>query len=167
MARVMSYFAEERQRNNNPNFYVRMRDDELRRNVKRIIRDIRNGVIDPQDFIYFKNDKIISACITESYQQYRSAEIIMTSLMMKFKSLNNIPTGIDVIYSDMLMCNGTNASNIWEERSVISNEMGRFSNKMTLWNTAYKVFMDISNGYDVQQCLYNLTLIDAKLFYDL
>ena len=113
MARGMSYFAEERQRNNNPNFYVRMRDDELRRNVKRIIRDIRNGVIDPQDFIYFKNDKIISACITESYQQYRSAEVIMTSLMMKFKSLNNIPTGIDVIYSDMLMCNGTNASNIW------------------------------------------------------
>lgn len=167
MAKYMSYFAEERQRNNNPNFFLRMKDEDLRRNVRRIIRDIRNGSIEEQDLIYFKNDKIISACITESYQQFRSAEVIMTSLMMKFKALNNVPVGTEIIYSDMLMCNGTNASNIWEERSVISNEMGKYSNKMTLWNLAYKTFMDISNGYDISQCLYNLTLVDNKIFYDL
>ena len=40
--RSISYFAEERGRNKNPNFYINARDEDLRRNVKRIIRDIKN-----------------------------------------------------------------------------------------------------------------------------
>ena len=41
--RNISYFAEERGRNNNPNFFVNMRDEDLRRQVKRIIKDMRNN----------------------------------------------------------------------------------------------------------------------------
>ena len=57
--RNLSYFAEEARRNNNPNFFVNMRDEDLRRQVKRIVRDMRNSNIEEQDFVYFKNDKII------------------------------------------------------------------------------------------------------------
>ena len=74
--RNLSYFAEEARRNNNPNFFVNMRDEDLRRQVKRIVRDMRNSNIEEQDFVYFKNDKIISACLTESYDQWKSAETI-------------------------------------------------------------------------------------------
>ena len=65
----ISYFTEERLRNNNPNFFVNMRDEDLRRQVKRIIKDMRSNTIEEQDYIYFRNDKIISACLTESYSQ--------------------------------------------------------------------------------------------------
>ena len=69
MARqYLSWFAEERKRNNNPNFYDKMDARDLERNVKRIVRDMRNGNIDEQDYIYFSNLRIISACINVSYR---------------------------------------------------------------------------------------------------
>ena len=39
MARkALSYFADERGRNNNPNFFINMKDEDLRRQVKRIMQ---------------------------------------------------------------------------------------------------------------------------------
>ena len=153
--RNLSYFAEEARRNNNPNFFVNMRDEDLRRQVKRIVRDMRNSNIEEQDFVYFKNDKIISACLTESYDQWKSAETIKNALLYYF----NVP-----------LANGTlpypNA-NLWEERSNASNELGKFTNKSNLWNIAYRIFLDISNGADIGQAISNLYRIDSRLFYDL
>ena len=40
MAR-QSYFAEKRGRNNDPNFFNRVPMEEIRKNVKRIIRDVK------------------------------------------------------------------------------------------------------------------------------
>ena len=153
--RSISYFAEERGRNKNPNFYINARDEDLRRNVKRIIRDIKNNNIEEQDLVYFQNDKIISACITESFTQWRTAETIKNALMYynnTFLITNNVP------YPNC---------NIWEERIYTSNEMGKYANKANLWNIAYKTFVDISRGADIRLALYNICKIDAKMFYDL
>ena len=60
MARkALSYFADERGRNNNPNFFINMKDEDLRRQVKRIIRDIKNMTIEEQDLNYFKADNFV------------------------------------------------------------------------------------------------------------
>ena len=83
----ISYFTEERLRNNNPNFFVNMRDEDLRRQVKRIIKDMRSNTIEEQDYIYFRNDKIISACLTESYSQWKSAETIKNALAYYFRTI--------------------------------------------------------------------------------
>lgn len=151
----ISYFAEKRGRENNPNFFVNMRDEELRRDVKRIVRDMRNSNIEEQDYVYFKNDKIISACITESYDQWKSAETIKNALSYYF----NVPlTNGALPYPNV---------NLWEERTIVSNELGRMTNKAALWNIAYKIFIDISNGADIGAAISNLYKIDSRLFYDL
>ena len=151
----ISYFAEQRGRNNNPNFYVSMRDEDLRRQVKRIVRDMRNSNIEEQDYVYFKNDKIISACITESYEQWKSAETIRNALTYYF----NVPlSNGTLLYPNI---------NLWEERSIVSNELGKVTNKATLWNIAYRIFIDISNGADIGASISNLYKIDSRIFYDL
>lgn len=153
--RNISYFAEERSRNNNPNFFVNMRDEDLRRQVKRIIKDMRNANIDEQDFIYFTNDKIISACITESFSQWRSAETLKNALTYYF----NVPLANGVVpYPNI---------NLWEERTNVSNELGKLTNKANLWGIAYRVFMDISSGVDIGLAISNLYRIDSRLFYNL
>lgn len=153
--RNMSYFAEERGRNNNPNFFVNMRDEDLRRQVKRIIRDMRNCNIEEQDYVYFKNDKIISACLTESYAQWKSAETIKNALSYYFC----VPLANGVLPYP--------TNNLWEERTNASNELGKFTNKANLWSIAYRVFLEISNGADIAMAMSNLYKIDQRLFYDL
>ena len=151
----ISYFAEETGRNNNPNFYVNMRDEDLRRQVKRIVRDMRNSNIEEQDYIYFKNDRIISACITESYEQWKSAETVRNALAYYF----NVPLSNGMLpYPNI---------NLWEERTTVSNELGKVTNKATLWSIAYRIFFDISNGADIGASISNLYKIDSRIFYDL
>ena len=53
---------------------------DLERNVKRIVRDMRNGNIDEQDYIYFSNVRIISACINVSYREMRNANVTVLAL---------------------------------------------------------------------------------------
>ena len=153
--RGISYFAEERGRNNNPNFFVNMRDEDLRRQVKRIVRDMRNSNIEEQDYVYFKNDRIISACITESYDKWKSAETIKNALAYYF----NVPLANGVLPFPNV--------NLWEERTIVSNELGKVTNKATLWSIAYRTFLDISNGADIGTAISNLYKIDSRIFYDL
>ena len=153
--RNISYFAEERGRNNNPNFFVNMRDEDLRREVKRIIKDMRSSNIEEQDYVYFKNDKIISACLSESYTQWKSAETIKNALTYYF----NVPLNNGVLLYPTI--------NLWEERTNTSNELGKVTNRANLWSIAYRTFLDISNGADVGLAITNLYKIDQRLFYDL
>ena len=153
--RNISSFAEERSRNRNPNFYVNVRDEDLRRNVKRIIRDIKNNNIEDQDLVYFQNDRIISACITESTAQWRSAETIKNALM-HYNNTVLIPNNLPYV-----------SCQIWDERANVCNELGKYANKASLWGIACKVFMDIANGGNIRNNLYNICKVDAKVFYDL
>jgi hypothetical protein len=75
-----SYFAEKRQMNNDPHFFDRLPPDELKRNVKRIVKDIKFDNIIDNDYIYFTNANIITACKAESYQQYIDALVLSTAL---------------------------------------------------------------------------------------
>ena len=60
----ISYFAEERGRNNNPNFFVNMRDEDLRRQVKRIVRDMVRGSIKYEEVgMYFLDMKFLENLI--------------------------------------------------------------------------------------------------------
>ena len=152
----ISYFAENR---NDPNFYVRMRDEDLRRQVKRIVKDMRNALIDEQDYTYFTSDKIISACITESYKQWKTAEATRKALTHYF----------NVVLAQQGMVQYPNV-NIYEERNIVGNELAKVTNRAALWQTAYHIFNDITNCTTTAQigaAISNLYGFDIRLFYDL
>ena len=131
MARkALSYFADERGRNNNPNFFINMKDEDLRRQVKRIIRDIKNMTIEEQDLNYFKADKILSACLSESYIQFKEAETLLNALT----SYINGPLAFGPLDPRI---------NIWEERNNASNIISKVSNRLIVWRTAYYIFTEV------------------------
>ena len=65
----LSYFAETRQTQVNPNYFSTADPNTLQRNVKRILKDIANGNIIPEDYVYFKNDNLLTTCMNESYKE--------------------------------------------------------------------------------------------------
>ena len=153
MARkALSYFADERGRNNNPNFFINMKDEDLRRQVKRIIRDIMT--IEEQDLNYFKADKILSACLSESYIQFKEAETLLNALT----SYINGPLAFGPLDPRI---------NIWEERNNASNIISKVSNRLIVWRTAYYIFTEIQQGAEIHLALSNILALDKKLFYDL
>ena len=155
MARkALSYFADERGRNNNPNFFINMKDEDLRRQVKRIIRDIKNMTIEEQDLNYFKADKILSACLSESYIQFKEAETLLNALT----SYINGPLAFGPLDPRI---------NIWEERNNASNIISKVSNRLIVWRTAYYIFTEIQQGAEIHLTLSNILALDKKLFYDL
>lgn len=154
MAKNISYFAEERLRNNNPNFFMQRREDELRKQVKRIIRDIKNNTIEQQDLNYFKNDRIISACIEESYKNFIESFTMINALTHYINTVltTNIPTlGL----------------NVPQERVNASNLITAYNNKLIVYRIAYYAFLDIGRGGDIMMALSNIVQLDKKLFYDL
>ncbi len=155
MARkALSYFADERGRNNNPNFFINMKDEDLRRQVKRIIRDIKNMTIEEQDLNYFKADKILSACLSESYIQFKEAETLLNALT----SYVNGPLAFGPLDPRI---------NIWQERNNASNIISKVSNRLIVWRTAYYIFTEIQQGAEIHLALSNILALDKKLFYDL
>ena len=155
MARkALSYFADERGRNNNPNFFINMKDEDLRRQVKRIIRDIKNMTIEEQDLNYFKADKILSACLSESYIQFKEAETLLNALT----SYVNGPLAFGPLDPRI---------NVWEERNNASNIISKVSNRLIVWRTAYYIFTEIQQGAEIHLALSNILALDKKLFYDL
>lgn len=131
MARQLSYFAEEKNRSN-PHFYTKMKLIDLRRKVKRIIQDIHRGNIEDEDLIYFTNDKIISACLVESFEQWTMSYTIQKALMY---------------YSSGPLANGQVAfqdTNIYDERANVANATAKISSKTSAWELIYRAFYDIS-----------------------
>ena len=151
----ISYFAEERGRNNNPNFFIQKKDEELRKQVKRIIRDIKNDCIEDQDLTYFKNDRIISACLYESYRQWKESETLINSLMHYMNTVLSMNSPRNQFI------------NVWEERTNASNLIQSLNKKVVIWRVAYFVFSDISNNCDIRGSLINIVNLDKSLFYDL
>lgn len=149
--RNKSYFEQQRIQFNDPNFYKRLTDDELRRQVKRIIRDIRNGNITQQDMIYFQNDRIISACICESYEQSRKANIIAEALKYYNMALSTNSIAI-------------NNSEINARSAYCANTLNEFSNKATVWYECWKMFDSISKGCDIAYALTHISNLNLEWF---
>lgn len=157
MARqYLSWFAEERRRNNNPNFYDKMDTRDLERNVKRIVRDMRNGNIDEQDYIYFANTRIISACINVSYKEMRNANIEMAALQ-NYNSTYLYNMGMSFPNNDTIM----------EDRQIAANLININANKAGIWGQCYIIFTCIRDGGDVGRLIHCLDNIDRNLFRDL
>lgn len=157
MARL-SYFAEETRRNNNPRFYVNMKQEDLMRQVKRIIRDIKNGIIEENDLKYFTASSIINACINESKNQWDTAKAVLDA----FNYYVNGPLMYGPIHPGI---------NIYDQRRIISEEIDKNTKREIVWRNAYILFTSINEynmyGYDIHMLLNNFAGLDSKLFYDL
>lgn len=145
-----SYFAEKRGQNNDPNFFNRIPLDEIRKNVRRIIKDIRFDMIQEQDYNYFHNSQILQACISEAQQSYTSCVTICNSLNFYINECLN--RGIKSFPS----------SNIMEERIYASNEQTVHNMRAKHWYTIWQMFLAISYGADIITTLMPIKLIDSK-----
>ena len=149
MAR-QSYFAEKRGQNNDPNFFNRVPLDEIRKNVKRIIKDIRFDMIQEQDYIYFHNPQILQACISEAQDNYNSCIILCNSLNFYINECLN--RGIKPFPS----------SNIMEERIRASKEQITQNMRAKYWYDIWQMFNAISYGADIITTLMPIKMIDSR-----
>ena len=150
MAGRQSYFAERRGQNNDPNFFNRIPLDEIRKNVKRIIKDIRFDLIQEQDYNYFHNPQIIQACISEAQENYTSSVVICNSL--NFYINEHLNRGSKPYPS----------TNIMEERIYASKEQIIQNMRAKYWNDILRMFIAISYGADVISTLMPIKMIDTK-----
>ena len=135
----MSYFEE--RRNKNPNFFNSNNIDNLKditKNVRRIITDIINDQISPEDYIFFSNRNIINICMQESYKQYNLAFSLKNAIDYYFNTglKNGIPPypGIDIN----------------NEIAACSNNLVKYNNRYVVWKTVYDMFSAINSGADPQ-----------------
>jgi len=150
MAGRQSYFAEKRGQNNDPNFFNRIPLDEIRKNVKRIVKDIRFDMIQEQDYNYFHSPQIIQACIAEAQDNYNSSVVICNSLNFYINECLN--RGIKPFPS----------SNILEERIRASNEQVVQNMRAKHWYAILKMFEAISYGADIITTLMPIRMIDTR-----
>ena len=149
-----SFFAEQRESNTNPNFINNMDSNFIRNNVRRIIRDVADDLILDADYVYFKSDNIINACIQESYentqinQMYRHALIAYRSIILPNGMITpDINANLDMILS--------------------ATELQRVTARESIWATANKIFIDISRGADPKATLIYLTRFSKQAIKDL
>lgn len=150
MAGRLSYFAEKRGQINDPNFFNRIALDEIRKNVKRIIKDIRFDMIQEQDYNYFYNNQILQACIAEAQENYTTCVVICNSLNFYIneclnKSIKPFPS-----------------TNIMEERIYASNEQIKQNMRAKHWYSILQMFIAISYGADIISTLTPIKMIDIR-----
>lgn len=126
-----SYFSEKRDQYHDPNFFNRMQLEELRKNVKRIIRDVKYELIQEQDYAYFTNTKILDACLHESHDQYIAARTRAFALSYY---INN---GLNCGYKPFP------TTNIMEERLAAAEAQKVENNRYYVWENIYKIFYNI------------------------
>ena len=119
MAR-QSYFAEKRGQNNDPNFFNRIPLDELRKNVKRIIKDIRFDMIQEYDYNYFYSTQVLQACISEAEENYMKCATLCNSLNFYIneclnKGITAYPS-TNIIVERVRACNEQIAQNTTKEQ---------------------------------------------------
>lgn len=135
--RNISYFEEQRNINNNPNFFNTTIDQrQIRNNVKRIIKDVAENKILPEDYIYFKNQRVIDSCIVESSDKWESYQTIANA--MQAYLLYVIPHGYRI----------PSSIPIQDEHSMASKLQIEAVKKASIWGTANRIFVNISNGAD-------------------
>ena len=128
-----SFFEEKRLQSNNPNFFKHMPVDEIKRNVKRIIKDIKFDNIKHQDYQYFTNPNVLMCCYQEALQQWRTASVTANALSYYINNVingNMCPPGIDPL----------------RERIDATNEHVKYTTKASLWLSIYKMFDAIYNN---------------------
>ena len=146
MAR-QSFFAEKRSQSNNPNFFNNMTIDDIRKNVKRIIRDIKYDNIVEQDYIYFTNERVLSACISESFAQYQSASVLVNAL--NYYVNDGLSSGFTPYRS----------TDIHEERARANTEQLIQNERCQIWLYLYQLFDAIRRGQEVMSTLKNIQVI--------
>ena len=149
MAR-QSYFAEKRGGNNNPNFFNNIPLDEIRKNVKRIIRDIYYDMIQEQDYNYFHNPTILNACIAEAQENYDNCVVICNSLNFYINECLN--RGVKPFPS----------ANIMDERIRASKEQITQNMRAKYWDDIRRMFIAISYGADIITTLMPIRMINSK-----
>ena len=128
----LSYFAEKRQMNNDPHFFDRLPPDELKRNVKRIIKDIKFDNINDNDYVYFTNNNIVKLCMQEAYQQYIDA-LVLTSALHNY------------IMGDLFRGNTIPGLNIVVARNAAANQQVLANAKCQNWLRIYQIFCYIDS----------------------
>ena len=124
--------------------------EEIRKNVKRIIRDVKYDNIQEQDFNYFYSNQIIQACLLESYENFVNCSIISNSLNFYIneclnKNIKPFPS-TDIIH----------------ERNIASQQQCNYNIKTKTWYNIYQIFNNIWNGGNKEACLNDIKAIDNK-----
>ena len=128
-----SYFAEMRQSKADPNFFNREDPNRIRQNVKRIIRDIANGNILDEDYIYFMNNNLMNACIIETQEQLAANNAIAMALL--YYKNNILPRGLQPYWVDQT-----------RENAIVAQEHTKATIRLSVWGC----FMDAIQA--VTQC---------------
>ena len=136
----LSYFAETRQTQVNPNYFSTADPNTLQRNVKRILKDIANGNIIPEDYVYFKNDNLLTACMNESYKEMMRNWVLSRALTF-YKN--------DVLQKNMQMY----FVNTVIEDTIAGVELQQATGRASAWNCAFACFKQISQGSDPMMTL--------------
>lgn len=126
-----SYFAEMRSTNNNPNFFKNMKIEDLRRSVKRIIKDIKYDNIVETDYSYFLNENIMEACLQESLAQWKSA--------------NTLTNALNFYVNDYLRVGYMPYKNfdMTQEMAIAASEQNKQNEKASMWSIIYYIFKAI------------------------
>ena len=147
MARKISFFAEQRQSNANPNFINRIDERLLRSNVKRIVKDIADNLIADEDYMYFKNDKVIDACLQVAYNNWR----------LNYTIKNALETYANVALPSGYIPPGANVKEEYENLSYLQIDI---AGKVAIWSSLYRAFSIIKNeGVDPKYSLMYITTI--------
>ena len=136
----LSYFAETRQTQVNPNYFSTADPNTLQRNVKRILKDIANGNIIPEDYVYFKNDNLLTACMNEAYKEMMRNWVISRALTF-YKN--------DVLQKNMQMY----FVNTVIEDTIAGVELQQATGRASAWSCAFECFKQISQGSDPMMTL--------------
>ena len=147
MAKKISFFAEQRQSNANPNFINKIDERMLRSNVKRIVKDIADNFITDEDYMYFKNERVINACIQVSYHNWRLNQTIK----------NALDTYANVSLPSGYIPPGANIKEEYENLSYLQVDI---AGKASVWGSLYRAFNMIKNeNADPKYSLYYITTI--------
>ena len=139
-----SFFEEQRALNLNPNFINSLDFNYLRRSVKRIIQDISDGNIIPEDYKYLINNNILNACIQESYENYQINKCLRHALTFyrQYGLTNYMMLEPDVDINMDMTTSGL--------------ELTKAHDREITWFTIYSTFQNIANGANVMQMLTNI-----------
>lgn len=151
----LSYFAEEKKRSNDPNFFRKVSDEDLRRQVKRIIKDIRFDKIEEQDYVYFSNEKILSACLYVTSTEYQTAAVIHESLQYYLNSVLGRNCDLSMQQSIAL------------KRQIAANQCNKMNTKHIIWRECYNVFYGMSVGGEIMVLADYIRKLDQSMFREL
>jgi len=151
-----SFFEEQRAANLNPNFVNSLDFNYLRQSVKRIVKDIADGNIIPEDYKYLTNYNILNACIQESYENYQINKCLRHALTYyRYIGLTNrvgLEPDVDV-NTDM---------------TTSGLELTKVQNRENTWFIIFNTFQALSNNInnhipmDIMQILSNIIRIDKN-----